>query len=283
MRFPEILSIPSEPVVSAYTDKDTILYALGLGMGADPFNTDELPFVYEKGLRAMPTMSAVLVAGAGKVLADGGINYTMIMHGEQRLRVHRPLPPEGRIVTRGRCLSVIDKGKDKGALLNTECTIADAKTGELYSTIIMTLFCRGDGGFGGPSEGALVPHEIPSRPHEKEVVLKTRPDQALLYRLNGDRNPLHVDPKIAAQAGFENPILHGLCTYGFACRAVLQAYCDFDSTRIKSFDARFSSPVYPGETIVTRLWKDGSTVSFECRTAERAATVIKNGRCDLVE
>ncbi|TAK98744.1 MAG: 3-alpha,7-alpha,12-alpha-trihydroxy-5-beta-cholest-24-enoyl-CoA hydratase [Rhodospirillaceae bacterium] len=283
MRYPEILSISSEPVVTTYTDKDTILYALSVGMGADPSNTHELPFVYENGLCAVPTMSAVLIAGAGKVLAESGINIAMTVHGEERIRVHKPLPPNARIATNGRCLSVVDKGANKGAVVNIECTIADAVTGDLYCTVIMSIFCRGDGGFGGSSESALVPHEIPSRPPDKEVALKTRPDQAFIYRLNGDRNPLHVDPKTAAKAGFERPILHGLCTYGFACRAVLQAYCDFDPAKIKTFDVRFSSPVYPGETIITRMWKDDSVVSFECGVAERAVTVIKNGRCDLAE
>jgi len=278
MRFPEILQIRPEPVISTYTDKDTILYALGVGMGAEPA---ELPFVYEKALRALPSMSAVLGRGFEKILVEGGIDFMMLLHGEQRLRVHKPLPPEGRILTSARCLSVIDKGAGKGALLNIECTISDAAKGDRYSTLITTLFCRGDGGFDGPAEGALMPHEIPTGPHDKEVPLKTRPDQAILYRLTGDRNPLHIDPAIAAQAGFEKPVLHGLCTYGFACRAVLQAYCDLDPARIKSFDVRFSSPVFPGETIVTRMWKRGSSVSFECGVAERSVTVIRNGCAEL--
>ena len=280
MRFPEILSIRPEPVVSSYSAKDTILYALGVGMGADPA---ELPFVYEKALRVLPSMSAVQGRGFEKILVEGGIDFTMLLHGEQRLRIHKLLPPAGRIVTSARCLSVIDKGAGKGALLNVECTIADAAKGDLYSTLITTLFCRGDGGFDGPTDGALMPHEVPASPHDREVLLKTRPDQAILYRLTGDRNPLHIDPAFAAQAGFEKPVLHGLCTYGFACRALLQAYCDLDPTRMKSLDVRFSSPVFPGETIVTRMWKRGPTVSFECAVAERPVTVIRNGRCELVE
>jgi len=283
MRYPEILSIRPEPVVTTYTDKDTILYALGIGMGANPLDVDELPFVYERDLRVVPTMSVILARGAGEFLVEGDINFRMILHGEQRLVVHKPLPPEGRIATSARCLSVIDKGKDKGALLNIESTIRDAAKDDLYCTIIMTLFCRGDGGLGGPSEAGLIPHEKPSGSPDKEVALQTRPDQALIYRLTGDRNPLHVDPEIAVQAGFKAPILHGLCTYGVACRAVMQAYCDLDPIRIRTFDARFSAPVFPGETIVTKLWKDGPIVSFECSVAERAVTVIKNGRCELVK
>ena len=284
MKYPEILSIRPEPVLSAYTDKDTMLYALSVGMGADPQTAErEFPFVYEKTLRTLPTFSALLAKGTDKILDGGAINISMILHGEQRLRVHKPLPPAARIRSSARCLNVIDKGAGKGALLFSECLIADADTGEPYCTTIMTLVCRADGGFGGPSEGGLALHEMPTGPHHKEVALRTRPDQALLYRLNGDRNPLHADPVAAKKAGFDKPILHGLCSYAFACRAVLMAYCDFDQTKIRSFDVRFSSPVYPGETIVTRLWKTGPVVSFECNVAERNVTVIKNGRCDLAE
>jgi acyl dehydratase len=178
-------------------------------------------------------------------------------------------------------MSVVDKGVDRGALLNVECTIADASCNELYATIVMTLFCRGDGGFNGPTRSALIPHEVPTRVPDKQVALPTRLDQALIYRLSGDRNPLHCDPRVARLAGFERPILHGLCTYGIACRAVLQAYCDYDAARIRAFDVRFAAPLYPGETILTRMWKDGSVVSFECSAAERDVTVIRNGRCLL--
>lgn len=283
MRYPEILSIRSEPVITSYTDKDTILYALSLGLGANPLDSDELSFVYEKGLRTAPTMSAIIARGAEKILVEGEVDLTMLLHGEQRLRVHRPLPPEGCVATRARCLGVVDKGRDKGALLNIECAVSDAHGGEPYSTSVLTLFCRGDGGFGGPSEGALLSHALPARPHDREVALKTRPDQAALYRLNGDRNPLHIDPDAAAAAGFDRPILHGLCTYGIACRAVMQACCDFDPARIKAFDARFSAPLYPGETLLTRFWEDDSVISFECSVAERGVIVLNNGYCELTE
>ena len=283
MKYPEILSIQSEPVTMAYTDKDTILYALGLGAGADPLDPRELKFVYEEDLRALPTMNVLLGAGSGGILSGAGVNYLMLLHGEQRLRVYKPLPPQGHIFSTSRCLGVVDKGAAKGAVLHLESTILDEKTREHYATTIMSLFCRGDGGFGGPTEDPLPSHQVPSRPHDMEVALKTRPDQAALYRLNGDRNPLHIDLKVAKKAGFDRPILHGLCTYGISCRAVMQAYCDLDPARIKTFDARMSSPVHPGETIVTRMWKDGATISFECSVAERPVTVVKNGRADIVE
>lgn len=281
MKYPDTLAIRSDAVLSRYDEKDTILYALGIGMAQDPLNFSELPFVYEKDLRVVPTMSAILSTGTGKIIEEGEVNFAMLLHGEQRLQVHRPLPPSASIRTSARCLSVIDKGVGRGALLNIECTIADGSCNDLYATMVSTLFCRGDGGFGGPTQGALIAHQVPTRAPDKQVALSTRPDQALLYRLSGDRNPLHCDLQIARLAGFERPILHGLCTYGFACRAALQAYCDYDTGRIRAFDVRFASPVYPGETIVTRMWKDGPVVSFECIVAERDVTVIRNGRCLL--
>jgi acyl dehydratase len=180
-----------------------------------------------------------------------------------------------------RCLGVVDKGKDKGAVLNIECAVADAASGERYATSTMTLFCRGDGGFGGPTSGDLPLHPAPARPHDLEVAMPTLPQQAALYRLLGDTNPLHIDPDVARTVGFPGPILHGLCTYGIACRAIMRACCDDDPARIERFDVRFSLPVYPGETITTRIWRDGSDLSFECLVAERGATVIRNGFCKL--
>jgi acyl dehydratase len=283
VKYPEILSIRPEPVTVTYTDQDIMLYALGLGAGANPLDPRDLSFVYEENLRPLPTMSVLLGRGSEKILRGGGINFVLLLHGEQRLRIHKPLTPGGRVVSTARCLEALDKGTDKGAVLFLETEIVDAATGDRHATVISTFFCRGDGGFGGPAEGSLVPHPIPSRPPDKELALATRLDQAALYRLTGDRNPLHIDPNFAKRAGFEKPILHGLCTYGIACRAVMEAYCDRDPARIKSFDTRMSSPVYPGETIVTRMWKEGAIVSFECGVAERPVTVIKNGRAEIAE
>ena len=278
MRYPEILSIQPEPGEFVYDEQYTMLYALGLGAGADP---QDLAFVYEKDLRALPTMAVMMATAAGDFIDKGGINYRMIVHGEQRLTLHKPLPPTGRMMSTARCLGVIDKGTDKGAVVNIESTLTDSASGERQASSVMTLFCRGDGGFGRSSTGDLPLRTIPERPHDLEVALPTLPQQAALYRLLGDRNPLHVDPDVARAVGFERPILHGLCTYGIACRAILQGCCDNDPARIERFDVRFSSPVYPGETVVTRIWPDGNELSFECVVAERAATVIRNGFCKL--
>lgn len=264
----------------AYTDRDTMLYALGIGLGGDPLNRAELNFVYEQGLRVVPTQATVAAWGAGR-LGEVGINYLMVVHGEQRLTVHRPLPAAAEILADWRIEDIIDKGPGKGALVLAETVLKDKRDGAPIVTLGSTIFARADGGFGGPSEGGPAPHPTPARAPDREVALPTRLDQALLYRLSGDRNPLHSNPDVAKAAGFERPILHGLCTYGVACRAVLMTYADYDPTAIKAFDARFSSPVFPGETIVSRMWRDGAVVSFEALIAERGVTVIKNGRCVL--
>jgi acyl dehydratase len=278
--YPEILSLTGEPFSARYTDRETMLYALGVGMGADPMNEKELPFVYENGLKALPTMATVIAWGAGGLVGKMGINYLMVVHGEQKVEIHKPLPADADIEAATRVLGVFDKGAGKGAVIYTETVITEAGGAKL-ATLVSSTFARGDGGFGGPSEGAPEPHAVPNRPHDSACALATRPDQALIYRLSGDRNPLHSDPNIAKMAGFPRPILHGLCSYGVACRAVLQTYADYDPARIKHFDVRFSAPVFPGETIETRMWKDGDVISFECVVLERGVTVIKNGRCVL--
>lgn len=275
--YPEILSLATENQPYAWTDKDTMLYALGIGMGSDPMNLDELPFVYESGLKAVPTMATTVAWGAGPSLGKLGINFLLVVHGEQKVEFHKPLPTEASILATSRIIGAYDKG-DKGAVIYNETVLADAKSGEKIATLTGSTFARGDGHFGGPSDGAPEPHAVPTRTPDLSVDIATKPDQALIYRLSGDRNPLHSDPRIAAAAGFPRPILHGLCTYGITCRAVLQAYCDFDPAKIKSHQVRFSSPVFPGETITVDLWKDGDVVSFEARVKSRGVTVVKNGK-----
>jgi acyl dehydratase len=280
MKYPEILSIAPEPRQFDYDEKFTMLYALGLGAGG---RADDLSLVYEKRLQALPTMAVLMSIGGGDFITGGELCFSKIVHGEQRLAIHQPLLPSGRMTATARCLGVIDKGRDKGALLHVESTIHDAASGVHHATSVMTLFCRGDGGFGGPVSDNLSRHPIPARAHDLEVVLPTLPQQAALYRLLGDDNPLHIDPDVARAAGFERPILHGLCTYGIAGRAILQACCGNDPAMIERFDARMSAPVYPGEPIVTRIWQDGRQLAFECDVAERGVTVIRNGLCLLSE
>jgi acyl dehydratase len=289
--YPDILEQKTEPRTFTYGDKDVMLYALGIGMGRDPMDERELPFVYEKGLRVVPTAATVLAAGARRAGTGAGaeqkpghrvseLNRVMIVHGEQKVELHKPLPAAGSFTASSRTVGAFDKGKEKGAIIVNETTWTDEK-GEKVATLTGSTFARGDGGFGGPSEGAPEPHAVPERKPDISVPFDTRPDQALIYRLNGDRNPLHSDPDFAKRAGFPRPILHGLCTYGITCRAVLQEICDYDPAKILSHQARFSAPVFPGDTITVDLWKDGDVVSFEARVLDRGATVIRNGKTVL--
>jgi acyl dehydratase len=263
-----------------YTERDTMLYALGIGFMRDPLNAKELPFAYENGLRAVPTMATVL-AFAQSVIGRTGVNFLMLVHGEQRLTLHKPMPSFADVVADERITGVYDKGPDKGALIVTEKIIRDSNTGEKLCTLSATAFARGDGGFDGPKEGAPEPHTIPTRAPDLVHEADTRPDQAFLYALSGDRNPLHRDPNVSKMAGFQRPILHGLCTYGIACRSVLSTVCDYDPARIADFDARFSAAVFPGETIVTEMWLDGSMLSFRSRVKERDVICLNNGKCTL--
>ncbi|MEM9061779.1 MAG: MaoC/PaaZ C-terminal domain-containing protein [Pseudomonadota bacterium] len=273
---------PFDPVEQSYTTRDTILYALGLGVGASPLDAGHLRFTFEEqpGFAALPFMAAVL-GTPGFWLRDpeSGVDWTKVLHGEQGIELHAPIPTEGTVVAQNRVAEIIDKGADKGALLYIEREITDKVTGQRIATTTSTTFARGDGGFGGPT-GPLKPvHQIPDRDAETVVSLATLPQAALIYRLSGDPNPLHASPEIAAKAGFKAPILHGLCSFGVAGLAVLQACCDGDPARLKRFGLRFSSPVYPGETISTQLWRDGNIVSFRSIVGDR--TVLNNGYAEL--
>jgi len=276
--YPEILSLKNEGQTFSWSSKDTLIYALGVGMGADPMNLDELPFVYEKDLKAVPTQAGVVAWGAGA--GPMGINFLMVVDGERKIEFHKPMAVQGDVVASTRVVGAWDKGAGKGAVIVSETTLSNA-AGEDLLTITGSLFARGDGGFGGPAEGQPEPHPVPARAPEMSVDIPTSPDQALIYRLSGDRNPLHCDPAVAKAAGFPRPILHGMCTYGITCRAVLQTYAGYDPSRFKSHQARFSAPVFPGETITVDLWKDDEVISFEARIKDRGVTVIKNGKTVL--
>jgi acyl dehydratase len=290
--YPDILDQKTAARSFTYGDKDVMLYALGVGLGRDPMNEEELAFVYEKGLKVVPTAATVLASAGGRPARGADqvdqkpghrpsvINFLMVVHGEQKVELHKPLPTSGTFTAQGRTIGAFDKGKDKGAVILNE-TIWTDEAGEKVATLTGSTFARGDGGFGGPSEGQPEPHEIPSRKADLSVDIATREDQALLYRLNGDRNPLHSDPESAKRSGFPRPILHGLCTYGVTCRAVLQAITGYDPDQIMSHQVRFSAPVFPGDTITVDLWKDGSVISFEARVKDRNVTVIKNGKTVL--
>ncbi len=276
--YERLMSLSRHDVAFSYTDRDTMLYALSVGMGRNPLDERELQYVFEKeALRTLPTQ--VCVVARTVLLHDCGLDRTRMLLGEQSLTMHRPLPAATSLLASTYISEICDKGKDKGSVLYVETKARDASTGDDLFTSVSTVMARGDGGIGGPSRPVRAPHVLPEREPDLTVETQTRPDQALLYRLNGDRNPLHADPELAARVGFKAPILHGMCTYAMACKEILAHVCDYDHTRIGALDARFTAPVYPGELVATDLWIDGGTVSFRCRVGARDTTVLGNGRC----
>ncbi len=268
-------------IEQAYKPRDVMLYALGIGLGQNNTDPHELAFVYERGLKVLPTYPAVL-GFSPFMLRDlpTGIDFTRTVHGEERIEIHRPLPVQGHIVARTRLIDVIDKGAGKGALLLMERSIGDKASGQALATITQTVFCRGDGGF-GPVRPSPPAHRVPERVPDLSCDLPTRSETALIYRLSADLNPLHADPEAAKAAGFPRPILHGLASFGVAGHAILRCICDYDPARIAAIGGRFTAPVFPGETIRTEIWRDGSAVSFRARVKERDAVAIDNGFVEL--
>ncbi len=280
--YDKLMALDIAPAEQIYDAKDCMLYALGIGLGHDPMNEDELAFVYEKNLKVLPTMATVLAhSGSLARNPDSGIDWVMVVNGEQGFTLVRPLRGEGALIGKTRIVEVIDKGAGKGALLFTERTITDKPTGALIGTVTQTIFCRGDGGFGGPPRQSPPPHPIPSRAPDAICDFGTRPEMALIYRLSGDYNPLHAEPAAAKAAGFDRPILHGLGTFGVSGHALLKTMCGYDPARLRSFSCRFSAPVFPGETIRTEMWRDGPVVSFRARVVGRDVVAINNGRAEV--
>ncbi|MFQ5549178.1 MAG: MaoC/PaaZ C-terminal domain-containing protein [Woeseia sp.] len=265
---------------SSYDDRDTMLYALSVGFGGDPMDASELPYVYEgRTLKTVPAMASTLTPG--DLLVGCGWDYDRVVFAEQRLELYRPLPSAGRLLTDSRVVSAFDRGPERGALVAVESEVRLEKDDTALFRSNSTVIARGEGGFGGPTGKGPAPHKLPARAPDLTCDVRTRPDQALLYRLCRDRNPLHADPVVARQVGFSRPILHGLCTYGIACRAILKTICDYDYTLISGLDARFTAPVIPGDTITTEMWQDRNVVSFRCVVKARGAVVINNGKCTL--
>ncbi|MBO9356375.1 3-alpha,7-alpha,12-alpha-trihydroxy-5-beta-cholest-24-enoyl-CoA hydratase [Bordetella petrii] len=271
-----------DDVHQRYDEKDTMLYALGLGLGQDPLDAGQLRYVYEQDLRALPTLATVL-GYPGFWMSDprAGIDWVRLVHGEQRLTLHAPLPASGTVIGKSRITHVIDKGADKGALVISERELHD-ESGACLATLQQTTFCRGDGGFGRGDDGPPPLPAAPARAPDRSCTLAVAPNAALLYRLSGDRNPLHADPEIARKAGYPQPILHGLCTYGMAAHAIIKTWCDYDAARLTSLNARFSSPVYPGEALQFDMWRgDDGTLQFIVRAAARDVVVMSHGTATI--
>ena len=274
-------------IVQRYTERDTMLYALGIGMGADPMDEAELAFVYERQLQAVPTMVSAL-GSPGPWLRDlrTGADYVKLVHGEQSIRLLQPLPPAATLVVRNRVLSLTDKGAGKGAIAVILRELREQGREQLVAESRQVTFLRGDGGFSaqsgvsdpGPPPLPAVPERVP----DLELSLPTLERQALIYRLSGDYNPLHSDPAVARAAGFSRPILHGLCTYGMAAHALLRSICQYQAARLRELAVRFTAPVYPGETIRFQIWQ-GSPGDWHLRARvdARDAVVLNNGLARL--
>jgi 3-hydroxyacyl-CoA dehydrogenase/3a,7a,12a-trihydroxy-5b-cholest-24-enoyl-CoA hydratase len=275
-----------EPFTVSYTERDVALYALAVGAPTDWLDQTELQYVYElssAGFRVLPTYPVLFLSPMIDILLSGRLgnisfNPMMLVHGEQTLRLQKALPTAADITCYPHISAIYDKGS--GMLVVVDVSCHDSH-GDEITLCQSAMFIRGLGGFGGergPSGDTDLP---PERPPDAIMSEKTLPQQALLYRLCGDRNPLHADPAMAAFGGFDRPILHGLCTFGFAGRAVLKHFCGKDPSRFKSIKVRFAKPVFPGDTLVTAMWQEGSRVIFRTTTAERGEVVLANAAVEL--
>lgn len=281
-----------EPVVQTYDWRFSAMYALGVGYGFDPMDTQQLRFVYEPDMLAAPTMPVVLASpGFWIKEQNSGIDWVKVLHGEQSLTLHRPLPVAATVIGELKVTHLVDKGADKGALLVHERRLYEQSSGDLLATLSGTTFCRGDGGFSqqagnGPPGGDAPPEAkpaCPQTPPEFTCIMPTLPQAALLYRLCSDLNPLHADPAVALAAGFKRPILHGLATYGAVGHALIKTLCHYQPERLKHLGLRFAGPVYPGESIHVDMWRTNLGIQFQARVAERDALVVSHGLAQVDE
>jgi acyl dehydratase len=289
---PDAVGTTSEPADRSWDHKDALLYALGVGAGTLDPTGFELDFTTENSVgiaqRVLPTFATIVGQGGRAMLSIGDFDPAMLVHGEQAIQLHREIPPAGTVSSTSTVAGMYDKGSAGLVVLESESR--DAATGELAFTTRTALFIRGAGGFGGPrnpeddEEAKIAAEPLPAREPDEVVSYSTRTDQALLYRLNGDRNPLHSDPTFAKRAGFDRPILHGLCTYGFTGRALLHTVCGSDPARFASMRARFSKPTMPGDTLSISIWDIGAHAAgfhrFRTET-QRGETVIDAGLFQL--
>lgn len=283
IHYPTLRNWKFEDVVQQVTPRDAMLYALSVGYGHDPVDAGQLPFVYERGLVCAPTFPLVL-GYPGFWMQDpaSGVDWVRALHAGQGLRLVAPVRAGSQVIGRTRVKAVIDKGPHRGALVVQERELVDAASGELLAVIEQATLCRGDGGFGGGDAAPPPPTRMPHHAPDYVVDLPTLPQSALLYRLCADPNPLHADPEVARAAGFERPILHGLCTFGVAAHALLRAACEYDPGRLCELSARFSMPVYPGETLRTELWRSGNELSFRTLVPARDTVVLDHGHARIL-
>jgi acyl dehydratase len=275
---PDAVGQKSDPAEGSWTSKDCLLYALGVGAGAIDPTCFELEFTTENSIdieqKVLPTFPVVVRGGGGAFGKVGSFNPAMLVHGEQSVTLHGQLPVQGTVSQVSTITGIYDKGS--GAVIATETVATDTATGQPLWTTTSSAFIRGEGGFGG-DRGPSGKVDFPEKEPDHTVTYQTRTDQALLYRLSGDRNPLHSDPKFASLGGFDKPILHGLCSFGFTGRALLHTLCGSDPSRFTSMSARFSKPVIPGEALSVAMWVTGSGEAL-FRTSTDSGVVIDGGR-----
>jgi acyl dehydratase len=281
IRYPDILSHRCAPQVWEWDERDAIIYALAVGLGSDPLDSRALPFVYEKELKVVPSFPTVLAWIVEPTFEQFGVDPVTALHGEQKIELHRRISAPLKVSVKGSVVDVFDKGSGRGAIVVTRHEIADLADGEPIATLTTTCFGRAEGGCGGSANPAPSPHTVPDRAPDSFLDVPTRADLALLYRLTGDCNPIHAEPAAALAAGFDRPILHGLCSFGITCRAILETYADLDPDRILSHQARFSSPVLPGQTLTVEMWRDENEISFQARVKESGRLALSNGKCVL--
>lgn len=278
IEYPAIMKFQSDSVELNWSTRDTMLYALGVGYGDEPTEPRALRFTYERELLALPTFAATLAAGAEPRPDQLGIDVSRMLHAGQKIELRKAFPAQGHATASARVVAVQDKGAEKGALIVYAVDLSDAPD-QVFASATTTLMARGDGGFDGPKVlDADAPPTRPQRDPDAIVHLKTQPGQALLYRLSGEMNPLHADPEIARAAGFERPILQGPCTFGMTLRAVLEAWPELSPLDLRSHEVRFAAPLYPGDTLSVRLWRNDGEIHFEADVLDKRLTVIKNGR-----
>ena len=276
----DVIGKENGPYERSWNSKDALLYAVGVGAGADdPLGSAELKYTTENSKdvaqRVLPTFAVIVGMGGANYAEIGDINFANLVHGEQSIRLHQPIPVEGTILITSKVIGIFDKGS--GMVIENESSARLKDTGELLMTNINSAFIRGAGGWGGDRGSAGPKNVPPEREPDHVVTYKTRDDQALTYRLSGDRNPLHSDPEFAKMAGFPKPILHGLCTFGFTGRALLHSLAGGDDAKLTGVDARFARPVFPGDALTVKIWRTGDGEAVYTTENQDGTTVISEG------
>jgi len=275
-----ILDFPVPQATDVVTARDAILYALSVGYGTNPLDENLLNYVYERDLVTAPTLANV-VAHPGPWMQQTGVDWARLVHSEHRLTIHRPVPLDVPLISRSRVLSVVDRGLGKGMFVSFERMIATVDGDEPIATIVQTNACRGDGGCGSAGSAPEPLSKVPDREPDFEFNVDLPDNAALLYRLNGDLNPLHADPQAAGRSGFDRPILHGLCSFGYAGYAVIAGIDPGMTIGLRAIAARFSAPIFPGETITLQMWRNDAEIRFRGIVASRGVTILDNGMARL--